>query len=103
MELKEARWWYENAANMPACSSHGSEARIEGKGVGEAVEEGKKVRGFRGNHTKITETCLVRRAGHHLQAWRIDLQFDSIRKVGSGTRIGVRNACGDEKCVEEMG
>ena len=74
--------------------SHGSEARIEGKGVEEAVEEGKKVRGFRGNHTKITETCLFRRrTGHHLQAWRIDLQFHSIRKVGSGTRIGDRNAC----------
>ena len=43
---------------MPACSSHGSEARIEGKGVrigtgsGRRGEEGKKVRGFRGNHTE---------------------------------------------------
>ena len=52
---------FKEASRCQRGGSHGSEARIEGKGVVEAVEEGKKVRGFRGNHTKITKTCLVRR------------------------------------------
>jgi len=61
VEFKEARGGMKMQERCQRGGSHGSEARIEGKGVEEAVEEGKKVRGFRGNHTKITETCLVRR------------------------------------------
>jgi hypothetical protein len=34
---------------------------------------------------RITETCLFRRwPGHHLQAWLIDLQIDSIGKARNG-------------------
>jgi hypothetical protein len=47
----------------------------------------------------ITDTCLVRRwFGRLLQAWWIDLQFDSNGKVENGT---VAEAC-DDKLTKEM-
>ncbi len=51
-----------------------------------AVEEGTRVRDFRAITQMITDTCLVRRwFGCLLQAWRIDLQFDSIGTVENET------------------
>lgn len=51
----------------------------------------------------ITDTCLVRRwFGRLLQAWWIDLQFDSNGKVENGTGRRWRKACDDE-FTKEMG
>jgi hypothetical protein len=50
----------------------------------------------------ITDTRLVRRwFGRLLQAWWIDLQFDSNGKVETGTGRRVAEAC-DDKLTKEM-